>query len=161
MRKFVNVVRFIVLFYLLFIGLVALIMYIGNKSNVRYINIRGYSYYVVKNDYLEPTIPSSSFVIVREAKKFVLKEGDYVLVDVDGQKELRKLISINGDSYLTGYDNRSTQAIVSRGNILAVKVFSNMFVSILFHIFTSVFGIIVLLIFLFFSSKMAFKRFEL
>lgn len=161
MRVVVKIIKYIIITYLLAFGLIALIFVMDKRAGAKFSNIRGYSFVVVDNDYLSPDIGSNAFVILKEATLYDINAGDYAYVNDGGDMRLKKIISIMDDgNCLTGYNTNNEKSIVKGSDIYAKKIFTNTFVSILFHILTSPITIVLMFVFLFFSGKMAYKRFE-
>ena len=161
MRVVVKILQYIVITYLLAFGLIALIFAVDKKSGNKYTNIRGFSYVVADNDYLSPDIPMNAFVLLKETDSYSVKNGDYVLVNDGGDVKLKKIISIMEDgNCLTGYNTNTERTIIKGTDVYAIKIYCNSVVSILFHILTNPITIVIMFVFLFFSGKMAYKRFE-
>ena len=132
------------------------------RGNKKYVNIRGISYVVVDNDYLSPDIPSSTVVLLKKASIDEVNEGEFALVYDGGVAKLKKIIKKDDatGTVLTGYVSDTEKTVVNNSDILAKKIYSGVFFSIMFHIFTNPIVIILLLLFLFFSDKWSYKRFE-
>ena len=82
--------RLIVVIYLLLLVLIYGYYYCTQAfSDNVYPSIKGYSYFKVYNNYLEPEIKDGSIVILKYTE--LLKEGDFVAFEENGLLKIKKI----------------------------------------------------------------------
>lgn len=170
MKFIINILRFIIAFYLAALAIVTMIFYSNKKYNSGYPDVRGYSYYVIEDDKLESVnMPRDTFVVLQtEKNNYTAKEGDYVFYK-DG--EVFRLMQVKQenasdkelDSYLVGYpdSDESEYMKVKKMDVIAKYYYHHPTLTLCYKIFTNWIAILIMLLFLILSPSLTYKRFEL
>ena len=79
MKFIINILRFIIAFYLAALAIVTMIFYSNKKYNSGYPDVRGYSYYVIEDDKLESVnMPRDTFVVLQTEKNNYTAKMDVI-----------------------------------------------------------------------------------
>lgn len=169
MKFIVNLIRVIISIYLTVLIFVALFFFSSEKYQSGYPSIKGYSFYIVKDDKLEPDIPKESFVVIKkEENGYTGKEGEYILYKEDDLYKMKQIKKENPDEYtLDEYviaypkDDVGDYQTIKKMDVIAKYYYHNPTLSICYKILTNWFVILVLIIILVLSPSLTYKRFEL
>ena len=169
MKFIVNLIRVIISIYLTALIFVALIFFSSEKYKSGYPSIKGYSFYIVEDDKLEPDIQKDSFVIIKkEEDGYTAKEGEYVLYKNGDSYTMKQVKKENPDEYtLDEYviaypkDDVSDYENIKKMDVIAKYYYHSSTLSICYKILTNWFVILILIIILVLSPSLTYKRFEL
>ena len=170
MKLIINLLRILIGFYITALIFVMLAFYTSKKYNQEYPSVSGYSYYVVDDYHLESLgMPKGTFVIIKkDTTGYNAKEGDLVLYR-DG--ELYKLVQIKQenasdmeiDTYLVGYPDSTELEYVKlkKKDVISEYYYHSSILTLCYKIFTNWMTLLILILFLFLSPSLIYKRFEL
>ena len=150
--------RLIVVIYLLLLVLIYGYYYCTQAfSDNVYPSIKGYSYFKVYNNYLEPEIKDGSIVILKYTE--LLKEGDFVAFEENGLLKIKKIEEITEDSNLKlNYTNYKEESAISTDGVLGKVIYNNEKFTKVINILTNTFTLIAMVVFIIIVPEATYKR---
>ena len=124
----------------------------SNNKNIT----NSYSYLKIYDRKLEPYILKDNIVILH--KKEEVNTTDFVAYNERGLIKIKQVKEINDDTLKLNYINYKEEIIINKSEILGTVTFNSNIFSRIIRILTKPAMILVMLIYLYYSSMWAFKR---
>ena len=157
MRYILNFLRVLICIYLTCIFVIFISFFVLKEVlNYEYPNIYGYSYYKIKDNNLSPQIEKNEYLLLKSNNEY--KKDDYILCKINNNKEIRKIKKVNDDDYEI-IDTKNNLNNIKKDDIYAKVIYRNKTISKVLHIFTNIFVIILLIIYVVKIPSLTYKRY--
>ena len=157
----VNIIRFLLLIYLIVFIFLKVYIVIDKSLNTVFINIRGYGIYKVENTY-NKEYQKGTVIILKKYENEQINVGDFIFYDDNNEGKFKEVLYIENGKYIVGYEEENGEekiAIeVSKPNIEALPYLHSNKVNIIYNICFSWITAVISALVIFLTSKTGYER---